>query len=243
MATKISNVSDGPLTLPYPLTGILGPGDSVQVSASVATLLAAIPTSLIGGVMQLTEVQRADGPDDAYLGYLTSGPPINPLQVTTAMIAAAAVTSAKIANNAITNPQLAADAVDAVNLDNVAQLVGASAVGLVGVPFVIIGTFTAGVTGQADDVLVTDVGIPGKCILIDAKLSVTTAKGAATVTLRDAAAGAGNALSNAISVAATGLIPWVPPSLPTLAAGSGIYLRRSDRACAGSVILTLAMTA
>lgn len=100
--------------------------------------------------------------------------------------------------------------------------------------------FTAGTTGSADDVTVL-ASAPFGFRIVDVILMISTAKGGATATLRTATGGGGSALSDALSVASTGVVRNASlTASPTVAAAGAIYMRRSDRACAGEVILLLA---
>lgn len=137
-----------------------------------------------------------------------------------------------------TGAGLAAGSVLVTHLDGEATLAGGGAVGTDGVPFVIYAPLTAGVTGAADDVLVTD-SVPLACRIVDIKAVVTTIGAGDTWTLRDAAAGGGNPLSNDISTAVAGVIPWGVTSIPAdLVAASDLYVRRSDDTTDGVLIIT-----
>lgn len=137
-----------------------------------------------------------------------------------------------------TGTGLAAGSVAVTHLDGEATLAGAGAVGTAGVPFVIYAPLTAGITGAADDVLVTD-SVPTACRIVDVKAVVTTVGAGDTWTLRDAAAGGGNALSDAISVAVAGVIPWGVTAIPAaLVAASDLYVRRTDDTTDGALIIT-----
>lgn len=137
-----------------------------------------------------------------------------------------------------TGTGLAAGSVLVTHLDGEATLAGAGAVGTDGVPFVIYAPLTAGITGEADDVLVTD-SVPTACRIIDVKAVVTTVGVGDTWTLRTAAAGGGDALTNDISVAVAGVIPWGVTEIPAdLAGASDLYVRRSDDTTDGVLIIT-----
>jgi hypothetical protein len=137
-----------------------------------------------------------------------------------------------------TGAGLAAGSVAVTHLDAEATLAGVGAVGTVGVPFVIYAPLTAGLTGAADDVLVTD-SVPLACRIVDIKAVVTTIGAGDTWTLCDAAAGGGNDLSDAISVAVAGVIPWGVTAIPAdLVAASDLYVRRTDDTTAGALIIT-----
>lgn len=100
--------------------------------------------------------------------------------------------------------------------------------------------FTAGTTGTADDVTIL-ASAPFGFHIVDAFLHVSTAKASETGTLRSATAGGGTALSDAWSTTSTGVVRNSALTAPAaVAAESAIYLRRSDRAFAGTVVLVFA---
>lgn len=120
-----------------------------------------------------------------------------------------------------------------------AVLPGASAVGVAGVPVVVYAPIVAGSTGAADDVVVVE-SLPYACRIVNVSAVVTTIGAGDTWTLHDAAAGAGAALSDAISVAAAGVIPWGVTALPAaLAAGDDIFVRRTNDTTDGALVITL----
>lgn len=77
-----------------------------------------------------------------------------------------------------------------------------------------------------------------KMRLLDTMMLVSTG-GTGTLTLRDAAAGGGNALSSAMSVTATGRVADASTSSSELASGSSLYANRGAADSAGELILTL----
>jgi len=105
--------------------------------------------------------------------------------------------------------------------------------------FVLTKAFTAGTTGTADDVTVLEAA-PFAFKIVDSYVIVDDAKTSETVTLRSATGGGGSALSSAMSVNATGRVRDASTSIPSVAADSAIYLRRSDRDCGGVVVLLCA---
>lgn len=120
-----------------------------------------------------------------------------------------------------------------------AVLPGVGAVGVAGVPVVVYAPIAAGITGAADDVVVVE-SLPYACRIVNVSAVVTTIGAGVTWTLHDAAAGAGAALSDAISVAAAGVIPWGVTALPAaLAAGDDIFVRRTDDTTDGALVITL----
>ena len=117
-------------------------------------------------------------------------------------------------------------------------LTGTGAVGVLSPCYVVTAPFTAGVGNAADDVVITT-NVPAACRIVDVKVIVTTVGAGDTVTLRDTAGGAGTALSDAVSTTNAGVIPWGVTALPAaLAAGSAVYLRRTDNTTAGTVVIT-----
>lgn len=113
---------------------------------------------------------------------------------------------------------------------------------VVGEMLVLHKAYTALVTGAADDVTVMAV-TPFEMRILDVQQVTTTAVGASTVTLRTAAAGAGTDLSGALASAATGRAASVKASTDVVAKGGALFLRRSDRAVAGEIIITVLRTA
>lgn len=73
--------------------------------------------------------------------------------------------------------------------------------------------------------------------ILDSTLIVSTAVGASTVTARDALAGGGNALSSAMSAAATGRVADASTATTELAAGSLIVANKSDAGIAGELLV------
>lgn len=100
-------------------------------------------------------------------------------------------------------------------------------------PLVLHKTYSAGVAGTADDVTILLLA-PFDFLILDAWVRTSTAVGASTVTLRTAAGGGGSPLTSDIATAATG-VSRNNATLPhSVAAGSNLYLRRSDRGVAGA---------
>lgn len=116
---------------------------------------------------------------------------------------------------------------------------GTSASPEVGDTFTVRVAFTALVTGTADDVTIFASNAPCKFRILDAQMAVTTLTAGATGTLYTAPAAGGTACSSAMSAAALGRIrDNITTGTPTINAGGSLYLRRSDRAFAGEIILT-----
>jgi hypothetical protein len=83
-------------------------------------------------------------------------------------------------------------------------------------------------------------GNPVKFRILDVFVDVTTANGSETLTLRDAILGGGNAMSSALSLAATGRVREAAPTATTvLAQGGNIFLRRNTTVAVGSVFIQL----
>ena len=104
--------------------------------------------------------------------------------------------------------------------------------------------FAALAAGVADDVnIIVSPTVPYNYSIKDAWAQISTAIGGSTITVRNAAGGGGSALSDALSSAATGTVRNTAQTGPAAAAaGSTLYLRRSDRGVAGSVYLILCRT-
>lgn len=99
-------------------------------------------------------------------------------------------------------------------------------------------SFSAGGGGSADDVTIYGANAPFGFRVVDSWLYVLTAVGGSTCTLRDATGGAGNALSDAFSSAATGKKENTAlTATRTIAANGTVVLRRSDNGVAGEVFL------
>lgn len=99
-----------------------------------------------------------------------------------------------------------------------------------------------GATGAADDVTVTS-ALPFKAVLTDVKFYTSTATAMSTVTLRTATAGAGTALTSDISSGSTGAASTAFTggtfATLTVAKDTALYLRRSDRAVVGTLVVSL----
>lgn len=130
-------------------------------------------------------------------------------------------------------------ALDASTLDDESipheALAGASAKGA-GLAFDIRKVFTAGAAGTPDDVTI-DASLDFDVRIVGVVGAVTTAIGGSTLTARTATGGGGSALSSDLDSGSTGRKESDLASFPTVAAGSPIYLRRSDRGVAGEVIV------
>lgn len=98
--------------------------------------------------------------------------------------------------------------------------------------------FTAAGPGAADDVTVYASAVPYAMRFVDVWCDVATAISAKTAQLRTATAGGGSALSDAFDCATTGVKRnTAVTASSTVAAGSSIYLRRSDNGLAGEVFI------
>lgn len=123
------------------------------------------------------------------------------------------------------------------SLDSVADAQGLGGVITEAFPFAAAGA-------GARDLTLYNASFPFAALLVDAQIMVSTA-GAGTLTVRDAAAGGGNALTAALSEAATGRVrdPGTGQTagagvLPVLAKGSSIIARESLGTTAGTIILS-----
>lgn len=107
----------------------------------------------------------------------------------------------------------------------------------VGAIFAVHATFAAGAGGSADDVTIFSTNAPVGFLSLHIIARISTAVLGSTVTVRDAAAGGGNALSTAMSSAATGVVQ-TNSSLPhSIAANGSLFVRRSDSGVAGAVTI------
>jgi hypothetical protein len=85
--------------------------------------------------------------------------------------------------------------------------------------------------------------MPWPARILNVELITSTAVGASTVTLRDALAGAGNALSDALSSGAVARVSDAQVPLVTVAAGSLVTARMSDSAIVAEVVIEFERTA
>jgi hypothetical protein len=99
-------------------------------------------------------------------------------------------------------------------------------------------TFTAAAAGVADDVTVLSANVPVALRILDVSVRFTTAIAASTVQLRSLAGGLGTALSSAISSGTVSLQRNDDTTTKTCAASSSIFMRRSNRGVAGTIIIT-----
>lgn len=115
----------------------------------------------------------------------------------------------------------------------------ASATPEVGVHYILRMAFAAGAGGSADDIIFYDATAPYKFRVLDCFAVITTGVAASTVTLRDAKAAGGNALSNAMASATSGATVRnaATAATRTIAAGGTLVLRRSDNGVAGEIIV------
>jgi hypothetical protein len=109
----------------------------------------------------------------------------------------------------------------------------------IGILFTIRVAFTALATGAADDVTIYSANAPFAFRILNVTFLVSAAIAASTLVLRDTSGGGGAALSSTFDSAATGIAPvtaaWTASS--TVAANGSLFVRRSDRAVAGEVIV------
>ncbi len=104
------------------------------------------------------------------------------------------------------------------------------------VPLVLRKAYPAATAGTADDVTVL-LAAPFDFLLLDVWVRTSTAIGGSTVTLRSATGGGGTALTTDIDTAALGVTRNNANQPHSVAAGSNLYLRRSDRGVAGAVVI------
>jgi hypothetical protein len=92
----------------------------------------------------------------------------------------------------------------------------------------------AGAGGAADDVTLYSSALPSKRFVLDVAFLPITGVASSTVTLRDATAGGGNALSSALASVTAGTLARTTSTKATAqAAASSMYVRRSDSGVAG----------
>ncbi len=106
-------------------------------------------------------------------------------------------------------------------------------------------TFAAGAGGAADDVAVFSPNVtPFAFMIIDVTLVVSTIVGGSSVTLRDTAGGAGTALSDSLTSASSGFKRNTgSTTLPTIARGVPLFIRRSDSGVAATMLISMLRTA
>lgn len=104
-------------------------------------------------------------------------------------------------------------------------------------------SFTAGVPGTADDVVIFAAGaLPYKMRILDVVALVSTNIALSTLTVRDEAAGAGTAAAVLDSATTGRKMPdgsITASVVYTPGVTKGLFLRRSDRGVAGEVVLTV----
>lgn len=145
--------------------------------------------------------------------------------VTTAKIDAEAVTTAKIDDLAVTPAKVAAVAAATVES---------------GV-LVLYKSFAAGTPGSAGDITIyAAAAVPRKLRILDVRLKVVTGISTETATLRTAAAGAGTALSSALSMGTSATtVADAGTASATITTTDGLFLRLTNVGCAGEVIITV----
>lgn len=101
----------------------------------------------------------------------------------------------------------------------------------------------SGATGAADDVTIFSSNAPFKFRVLDAVMYTSTAAaGSSTAALRTASAGGGTLLSGAMATDANGIsrpAGTTPTATSTVASAGSLFLRRSDRAQVGEVLITI----
>ena len=104
--------------------------------------------------------------------------------------------------------------------------------------------FLAGVGGAADDVVIYTANAPYAFDIIDVIAKVSTLINPSTIQLRDTAAGAGAALSDALVSTTTGVKRNATATTSSAVARNGtLILRRSDSGVAGSIDIVILRTA
>lgn len=206
MPCEIHNPSPEIVSLPAPLRGALRGGQSIVVSPAVAAIAAAIGNAPL--MLREVHYSVSEGEaDDWYLGSMLHG-------FGTSDLGDAIVTPAKLSG------PVGDSATTAALLGNVVILRREIA---------------AGVTAEADDVVVC-ASLPVGLLLVDVILKVDTAgAGGSTATLRLAAGGEGLAISSDLSTAATGIVRTTLTDSIVVDPGGTIYLRRTDDTMAGRV--------
>lgn len=194
---------------------------------------------------------------------ITTTPAIAGVAVTAAradhthILGAASIVAANIASDAVTAAKILADAVTTVKIldANVttAKLASASVTpvkfsvadsdGIAGA-LVLRKVLTAsGATGAADDVTIFSSNAPFKFRVVDAVMVTSTAAaGSSTAALRTASGGAGTLLSGAMAIDANGVSRPTGTSMTatsTVASAGSLFLRRSDRAQVGEILITI----
>ncbi len=151
--------------------------------------------------------------------------------VTAAKIITDAVTADKILASAVTTAKIAANAVTPAKIEAVAAAAVES--GLI----VLHKSFAAGAPGSAGDItLFAAASVPRKLRILDVQVKVITGIADKTATLRTAAAGAGSALSSAMSTATTGTtVRDAGTASATITTTDGLFLRLTDIGNAGEV--------
>ncbi len=100
--------------------------------------------------------------------------------------------------------------------------------------------FTAAGPGVADDVTIYSANAPFGFRVVDVWVNIATAISGKTVTLRDAATGGGNALSDAISGTSTGVVRNTAlTATRSIAANGSLIIRRSDNGLAGEMFIAI----
>lgn len=119
----------------------------------------------------------------------------------------------------------------------------AAAVAGLGAAFAISVLLTAGTPGTADDVTVFAASAPFAFQILDCWGKVGTGISTKTATLRSAAAGGGSALSSALDFGTSSVTSRDNSgAAPSVSKGGSLYVRRSDRGVAGTVVILIQKT-
>jgi hypothetical protein len=115
-----------------------------------------------------------------------------------------------------------------------------------GTEYTIRKNWAAGTPGSAGDIVIYDgstTKLPFGIRIVDVTVIVATNLAGKTATLRSAAAGGGSALSDALSLASTGVVRNATvTTTAAVSAGAGLWLRLSDIGTAGEIIINCLRT-
>lgn len=110
MAVLLKNRNVEPMSLPYPLKGVLKPGQGIVLNTTKAVVEAAIGPQNPSYLLIQDVVQTGNYDDDPYIGTLLTGfqsEDIGDGEIGAADLASNSVTAGKIAAGAVTGPKLA----------------------------------------------------------------------------------------------------------------------------------------
>jgi hypothetical protein len=188
---------------------IVAAGKGVVVPDDVPTVMGHLG-SMINGILKVLAVPEGSAYD------------VLPVPVGTDSIQPEAITTEKIGELAVTYEKISY--VDPLGIRPY---------------FVIARTFVVGIGGGADDIVIYDANAPFPFRVLDAQVLVTTVVPGGTITIRNAKAGGGVALSDDFSTAALGR-NWDYGTVgitPVIPAGGTLVLRRSNNLSAGEMLI------